>query len=124
MVIKKEGMAWLGKVVSIYLIEGADRIQRTEVFCGEGGRWTGVTTKDVQVNAGVVVFLLDAIVPQIKPLIFMKKYQWRVKPCRLRGCLSEVLIMQKEYFHLDTNRVGTDVTELLRVKKYEKDIPI
>ena len=27
MVIKKEGMAWLGKVVSIYLIEGADRIQ-------------------------------------------------------------------------------------------------
>ena len=65
--IKKSGMAVIGKVIGVSEIPQADFIQRTEVDCGTGGKWTGVTTKDVKEDNIVVVFMPDAVVPQIEP---------------------------------------------------------
>lgn len=149
MIVEKDGMAWTGKVLSISPIDGADRIQKTEVICGKGGKWTGVTTKDVQVGNLVVVFLPDAVLPQIDVFSFMEKHHWRVKMCKLKGCPSEVLIMpmkelntkiEFELSYLDAGDIeqnkitpmpiqgydlpcGVDVTNQLRVRKYEKEIP-
>ena len=125
MIIEKPKMAWIGQVVKISPIENADQIQKTEVVCGKGGKWIGVTTKDVKANENVVVFMPDAIVPQIEPLSFMEKHNWRVKMCRLRGCPSEVLIIPiSQITKISEIDVGRDVTELLGVKKYEKEIPV
>lgn len=125
MIIGKQGMAVIGKVLSVSPIELADRIQKTEVVCGKWGRWIGVTTKDVKVKDIVVVFMPDAVVPQIEPLAFMEKHHWKVKMCRLKGCPSEVLIMPKQgLLPLSYSMIiGWDVTGELGVKKYEKDIP-
>jgi RNA ligase (TIGR02306 family) len=122
MEIKRDGMAFVGRVTNIEAIPNADKIQRTEVVCGAGGKWVGVTTKNTNVNDKVIVFLPDAIVPQCESLAFMDRYHWRVTPVRLRGCPSEVLIVKTDDFDI-TDDVGVDVTEKLGVLKYEKEIP-
>lgn len=118
----KLGMAWTGEVVAVSPIDGADRIQRADVSCGSGGTWTGVVGKDLGVGARVVVFLPDSIVPQHGATAFMEKHGWRVKMMRLRGCPSEVLIVETRPFGL-TDPVGVDVTDRLGVLKYEKEVP-
>lgn len=132
MEIKKSCMAYVGKVLEVFPIPDADRIMRATVVCGKGGRWTGVVRKgDVQEGDSVVVFLPDAVVPKDNPaLAFMEKQNYRVKMMRLRGCPSEVLIMPvPDLFPIQVREglglyVGMDVTDVLGVMKYEKEIPL
>ena len=126
MQIYKLGMAWVGRVLEISPIPDADRIERCEVVCGKGGKWSGVIRKgDISKDDKVVVFLPDSIVPNLPILSFMEQRGWRVKMMRLRGCPSEVLIIPFSSLLpgviLD---VGDDVTDLLDVMKYEKEIPL
>lgn len=107
-------LAHISVIKELHPIEGADRIKRTVV---DG--WTGVVSADTKVGDEVIVFLPDAIVPE--KLEFMRRHNFRVKIQRLRGCPSEVLIVSiKEFPELLGLEPGTDVTELLKVTKYEK----
>ena len=129
MEIYKEGMSWTGKILSLSQIPDADKILRAEVVLGKGGRWSGVVRKDEFVEGDtVVVFLPDAIVPQLPSLSFMEPHKWRVKMMRLRGCPSEVLIVPISILTPNilgtAPDIGTDVTVELGVKKYEKEIPL
>jgi len=126
MKIRKEGMAWTGKIQRLSPIPNADFIVRAVVDCGLGGRWVGVVRKEDIADwfTPVVVFLPDAVVPETPELAFMEKNNWRVRPMRLRGCPSEVLIMPAAALGIDFVRFGIDVTESLGVLKYEKDIPV
>lgn len=122
--IQKAGMAWVGKIISVSPIENADKIQRAEVVAGAGGKWAGVVSKDTRVDDLVVVFLPDAVVPQNEALSFMEKYGWRVRPMKLRGCPSEVLIVKTSDLGVTTDfTIGRDLTEVLGVLKYEKEMP-
>lgn len=128
--VEHDGMAWVGWITEVTPIEKADKIQRVVVDAGTGGKWSGVTPKSYLYGDVVIVFLPDAIVPQNADFAFMEKRNWRVKPMRLRGCPSEVLIMSI-YDMRETiknpepynNMVGCDVTHELGVLKYEKEIP-
>ncbi len=122
MEVYKDGMAWVGKVISTAPIENADKIQRAEVIAGAGGKWAGVVSKEVTVGDLVIVFLPDSMLPHIDSLSFMEKYDWRVRPMKLRGCPSEVLIVKASDVGISSD-VGTDVTQILSVLKYEKEIP-
>jgi RNA ligase (TIGR02306 family) len=119
------GLAFIGKIVSIEPIPDADKIVSVTVVCGSGGKWRTVMSKDDAKDGDkVVVFLHDAIVPQLPQLAFMEKYKWRVKICRFKGALSEVVALSvKQFPELADYDVGTDVTELLKVEKYQKPIP-
>lgn len=124
MEVYKPGMAWTGRIESVEPIPGADRIQRAEVDCMEGGTWTGVVPTSASGGDKVVVFMPDAIVPRVPPLEFMEKHKWRVKMQRLRGCPSEVLIVPfGDLFFPDMDPSPRDVTNLLGVLKYEKPVP-
>lgn len=124
MIVEKEGMAWIGKIVATAPIPGADKIKRADVICGAGGKWSGVVAVEIPIESDVVVFLPDSIVPDHPNLEFMKKHKHRVKMMRLKGCPSEVLIMPYEAFFINPNKeIGLDVTNLLGVKKYEKEPP-
>lgn len=122
MQIEKQGMAWAGKVHSTAPIDGADSIQRAEVICGAGGKWSGVVTKDIAPGETIVAFMPDAIVPKLPALAFMEKHGWRVKMMRLRGCPSEVLIVPARNLGIEAV-IGADVTRELGVLKHEKEVP-
>ena len=123
MEIYKPGMAYIGKILTLSEIPEADFILRADVVCGKGGKWSGVVRKDISEGDRVVVFLPDSIVPKDNPeLSFMEKNNWRVRPMRLRGCPSEVLIMPIKVMGIE-GEIGVDVTDLLKVMKYEKEIP-
>lgn len=124
MQVYKSGMAYVGKILQLFPITDADFILRAEIVCGKGGKWSGVVRKgDVEEGDPVVVFLPDAIVPDVPKLAFMEPHKFRVKMMRLRGCPSEVLIMPASVLNVEAG-IGTDVTDLLGVMKYEKEIPL
>lgn len=123
--VSKAGMAWLGSISKLSPIDGADRIQRADVICGRGGAWSGVVGKELAESDQVVVFLPDAVVPEHQATAFMSKHNWRVRMMRLRGCPSEVLIVPSVAFdEVSSSPLGSDVTEILGVLKYEKEIPL
>lgn len=114
------GLAYLGKVTSIGLIPGADFIVHATVDCDKGGRWAGVVRKD-EVHEGQVVevFLPDSILPAIPRFAFMEQKKYRVRQARFKGCPSTCLIMPTD---LDLP-LGSDITEVCGVVKYEKVLP-
>lgn len=126
MKVHESGMSYIGMILSLSSIPDADRILRAEVVCGKGGRWSGVVRKgDVQEADVVVVFLPDSIVPETPMFAFMEPRGFRVRMMRLRGCPSEVLIMPMTGLGLPPLlEIGTDVTDILGVLKYEKEIPL
>lgn len=123
MKIEKPGMAWTGTITATARIPEADFIQRADVDCHEGGKWAGVVPIGMQPGQGVVVFLQDSVVPDLPETQFMKSHNWVVRMQRLRGCPSEVLILDAKQLNVQ-EPPGVDVTAPLGVLKYEKDIPL
>lgn len=127
-----EELAYVGKVLKVEPIEGADRIHLAHVVCGKGGLWRGVTPKTLGADAPVVVFLPDALVPKDHPaLAFMEQHKWRVRQRRFKGVPSESVILPLgEFFPIAPDigpiapDIGTDITEELGVTKYEKPMPV
>jgi RNA ligase (TIGR02306 family) len=113
-------IATVGKITSIDNIPDADRIQQATVICGKNGKWAGCIQKDtMRVGDFVEVYLQDALVPQIERFSFMEKHHWRVRVMRLRGALSECLIMPL----IVEGNIGDDIASLIGAEKYEKPLP-
>lgn len=122
------GLAYIGRVNQLFPIEGADRIESAEVVCGEGGKWRGVVGKgQYKLGDVCIVYLQDAIVKPSPELAFLEKTKWRVKMQKFRGSPSECVVMPLMDSPLgrllEINSVGEDVTSLLGVTKYVKELP-
>lgn len=115
-------LAVIGRVSATKAIEGADRIHQAIVDCGDEGEWSGVVAKDINEGDKVVVFLQDAILPESPRWDFMSKHKWRVRMARFKGVPSECVIVKADANESDLF-VGSDMTSLLGVTKYEKPIP-
>jgi RNA ligase (TIGR02306 family) len=117
--------SYVGKILQLIPIEGADRIESAIVVCGEGGKWQGCTLKnDFAVGDNCLVFRQDSILPEIPEFEHMRKHKFRVRMCRFLKTPSEVLI-SKFLSEMDHNlEVGTEVSNLIGVSKYEKPIPV
>jgi len=133
-----ERLAYIGKVVNVQPIEGADRIVAADVVCGKGRRWACVVPKGTQVGDEGVVFLQDCIVPRLPALQFMEARKWRVSMSRFKGVPSEALFIDITDLMIDTPNggldlhstlnllgrfVGEDVSDVLGCTKYEKPVP-
>ena len=119
--MSKDGLVYIGKIIDLSPIEGADFIISATVVCGQGGKWRGIVRKaDFALNDLCVVFLPDSQLDPVKHayLPFMKDSAWRVKMRRFRGAPSEVLII-KDVIGTDSG-VGEDVTDYYHVTKYSK----
>lgn len=113
-------LAYQGRIVEIQPIPNADRIELATVVCGEGGKWNGVVAKGAYAVGDVVTtYLQDAVVPKVESLEFLAKHGWRVKMSRFRGAPSECVIVDATSGY----DVGTDLTEILGVTKYVKELP-
>lgn len=121
--MSKDGLVFIGKVIDIQPIEGADFIASATVVCGEGGKWKGVVKKtDFEVGSLCQVYLPDALIPECEEMAFMKSSNWRVKMRRFKGAPSEVVIMPVPRHHVSYLTVGNDVTELNGVTRYHKPV--
>lgn len=118
-----EGLVFIGKVVELTDITGADFIGSATVVCGSGGRWRGVVKKeDFTVGSLCIVYLPDALIPEREDMAFMKGSNWRVKMRRFKGAPSEVVITKTGIGYGDC-MVGMDVTAIFEVTKYNKPVP-
>lgn len=128
-----EGLVYIGKIIELNPIEGADLIVSATVVCGTGGKWKGTVRKaDLALNDICVVYLPDS---QLDPVIhasmpFMKDSNWRVKMRKFKGTPSEVLICKVETIPLYIEKarifdfnIGEDITQMMGVTKYCKPVP-
>ena len=63
---------YIGKVVDVIEIPGAEKIESLEVVCGPGGKWRGCAQKgEFKKDDLCTVFLQDSLLPQIEEFKFM-----------------------------------------------------
>lgn len=118
-------------VDKIIPIEGADAIE-----CAKIGGWSIVVKKgEVSEGEKVVYFEIDSFLPVEEKYEFLRKSSFRnmdgkdgfrLKTVKLRGQVSQGLILPLSIFPEITEElsdVGEDVTELLKIEKWEPPIP-
>jgi RNA ligase (TIGR02306 family) len=119
-----EKLVYIGKIISLEPIEGADFIVSATVICGQGGKWKGVVKKsDFKIDDKCIVYLPDSLLPHSEEFHFMEARGWRVRMCRFKGAPSEVLIMPDELYYSGGFDIGRDITQEKGVTKYFKPIP-
>ena len=128
-------LATVRRISALDPIPNADRIELATV---DG--WQVVVAKDVGHKVGdlIIYFEIDSFLPIEPQYEFLRKgchtkntvygEGFRLKTIRLRGALSQGLIMPMSDMYsslLGSNDFyeGQDVTEILGVKKYEKPLP-
>ena len=113
---------YVGKIEKIIPINGADKIESAVVSCGENQLWTGTVKKgDFKTGDLCYVFLPDTILPEIEQFEFMRKHNFRVRPCKFLRVPSEVLITLPFIKNSINNFILDDI---LGLKKYEKPLDI
>ncbi len=122
--MSKDGLVFVGKIIDIQPIPGADFIISATVVCGSGGKWRGVVQKDkAEIGTLCDVYLPDALIPPNEGMKFMESSGWRVKMRRFKGAPSEVLIMPIHEPYREGRQVGDDMTLFFGVTKYHKPVP-
>ena len=123
--MSKDGLVFVGKIIDLQPIQGADFIVSATVVCGEGGKWKGVVKRSqFQLDDLCTVYLPDALIPPNEGMKFMEASGWRVKMRRFKGAPSEVVIMPIQQSYLGIAQVGDDQTLFMGVTKYHKPIPL
>ena len=120
-----QGLAYIREVVEISSIPNAENIEVAKIL-----DWKVVSRKgELSVGDKVVYFEIDSLLPISNPnFAFLEprgckeidgqKYH-RLKTVKLRGQISQGLIMKASELSLEDKKVGTDVTSELNLKKYE-----
>lgn len=140
-------LASVRRISAIEPIDGCDNI-----VCATVDGWSLVTQKsnNFEVNQLVCYFEIDSFLPVEERFEFLRKSSFkstknlgdgfRIKTIKLRGQVSQGLILPMESFGFYRNSIsgnwmgnfpdyallmedGTDLTEFLGVQKYEKPIP-
>ncbi len=116
-------LVYLGKILVLEPIPGADFIVSATVVCGTGGKWKGVVQKGrYEVGDLCTVYLPDALVPPNEEMKFLESSGWRVKMKRFRGAPSEVVIMPIPTDYPAALNIGDDLTNFFGVTKYFKPV--
>jgi hypothetical protein len=125
--MSERSLAHIEKIINIEPIQNADNIELATVL-----GWKCVVRKgEFQIGDLAAYIEIDSIVPPIPHFNFMKNRNYRVKTIKLRGQISQgILISFKEYVECCKQNqtfdiaVGSwkekeDVTEYLNITKYE-----
>ena len=118
-------LATIQKVKNVRQHPNADRLKLANV-----NEYQVVTAADLEDGDLVVYFAIDSILPELPIFDFMKPHNYLVKMVKLRGEVSNGLIIPVKEFLLKGLPLkeggyeeGEDVTKRVRVKKYSKPIP-
>jgi RNA ligase (TIGR02306 family) len=109
--------ATIQKILWIRPIENADSIEA----CGVLG-WQVVARKGEFHVGDIVVYVeIDSVVPELPEYEFLRRYHFRVRTAKLRGAISQGLILP---WTGEGVEIGTDVSDILGITHYEKPIPV
>lgn len=118
----------LRKISEVHPIENADNIERVVI---DG--WNVVSRKgEFKKGDDCVYFEIDSLLPEEERYEFLRKSSWkpalqkfRLKTAKLRGVISQGLVLPLSSFDLNFSNynTGDDLTEVLGVEKYEPPIP-
>jgi len=114
-------LATIRKIKGLQSIPNADRI---EVALIDG--WEVVVNKSDGFKVGdlVVYIEIDSVLPDKPEFEFMRKYKFRVKTIKLRGQVSQGLVLPLDILPTNVTLIieeGRDVTEILGIKKYDPE---
>ena len=106
-------LASIQKVIKLTPINGADKIETATVL-----GWEVVVKKDEYKIGELCAYVqIDTIVPELPEYEFLRSRKFRVRTIKLRMQISQGLILPTPSGNW---KEGDDVTEILRIKKYEK----
>ena len=120
-------LASIQKIKYIKPIEGADNIETVGIL-----GWECVSKKGEFQPDDICLYIeIDSLLPEIPEFEFLRKSCWnesfkkfRLKTIKLKKQISQGLALPISVFpKLAGLNVGTDVTELLGIEKYEPPIP-
>lgn len=108
-------LATIRTISAIWPIPGADRIVVAQV---DG--WECVVQKD-QFNVGdrIIYIEVDSVLPERPEFEFMRDRKFRVRTIKLRGQVSQGLVMPLSILPAGNYPDGADVTEKLGITKYD-----
>jgi hypothetical protein len=111
-------------IKSLSPIEGADKIEKAEVLGWE----IVVQRNQFVVGEKVILCEIDSILPELPPFEFLRPKKFRIKTCKLRGCISQgiafplsTLTQIDPSFNLTKLKVGQDLTDTLKITKYDPE---
>ena len=108
-------LATIRTVVSTRPIQGADRIEVAKV---DG--WECVVKKgEFEVGQHIVYVEVDSVMPERPEFEFLRDRKFRVRTIKLRGQVSQGLVLPLDILPAGNYKLGDDVTELLGVTKYD-----
>lgn len=133
-------MRKLCSIEEVLDIKKAENSDNLELAIIKG--WQVVVKKDeFKIGEKIIYFEIDALIPRTKITEFLFKdkkedvQEARLKTIKLRGNLSQGLILSLnqigeyykeisgEVFDFNALEVGTDLTEQLKIRKYEPPVP-
>ena len=111
-------LATIKTIDEITPIPNADKIE-----CARIGGWEIVISKadGFEVGDNVVYIEIDSIMPEKPEYEFLRQRKFRVRTVKLRGQVSQGLILPLTVLPNGNWKVGDDVTEILGVKKYDPE---
>lgn len=119
----KRKLATVQKIETLSPIPGADFIEEVTL---ENLGWHMVTRKGTfKIGDPCVFFEVDSVLPDEPWADFMRDKKFRIKTIRLRGVLSQGLVLpfsdfsKEQQEHLFALSVWDDATEILGIQKYE-----
>jgi RNA ligase (TIGR02306 family) len=103
-------------IKDIRSIEGADKIEVCDIL-----GWHCVIAKKDNFKIGdkVVYIEVDSIVPEKPEFEFLRDRKFRVKTIKLRGQISQGLVIPFSFLPKGNYNVGDDVTEVLGITKIQ-----
>ena len=98
-------------------IQGADRIEVARV---DG--WECVVKKgEFSIGEQIVYIEIDSILPERPEFEFLRDRKFRVRTIKLRGQVSQGLVLPLSVLPDGKYAVGDDVTEILGIKKFDPE---
>lgn len=85
--------------------------------------WNIVVNKNDNFKVGdkIVMVEIDSILPPTPEFEFLKDRKYRVKTIKLRGQISQGLVLPLSYLPKGNYNIDDDVTEIIGITKYEPD---
>ena len=114
-------LASIQVISELHPIMNADAIEVAKVL-----GWYAVIKKDEGFKAGdkVIYIEVDSVLPEIDTFSFMAPYHYRVRTIKLRGQVSQGLVLPMSLLPEGEYPVGMDVSTILDIKQYDPPIPV
>lgn len=111
-------LATIRIIADIRPIQGADKIE-----CALVDGWECVIAKHDGFSIGdkVVYIEIDSVVPDRPEFEFLRERHFRVRTIKLRGQVSQGLVLPLTVLPPGRYRAGDDVTEILGITKYDPE---